>query len=170
KSRVFPGSQGGPLMHIIAAKAVSFKEALEPEFKAYQEQIIKNARAMAEELMSRGLRLVSGGTDNHLMLVDLTDKGLTGSEVELALDRAGITTNKNGIPFDTRSPQVTSGIRLGTPAATTRGMKEEEMRAIARMISYIVDNINNDDSIAKVKKEVAELCDAFPLYKTRLAL
>lgn len=169
-SRVFPGSQGGPLMHIIAAKAVAFKEALEPEFKTYQQQIVKNARAMAEELMARGIRLVSGGTDNHLMLVDLTDKGLTGRDVEEVLDRAGITTNKNGIPFDTQSPQVTSGIRLGTAAVTTRGMKEDEMRAIAGMIALIINDLHNETSIAKVNKDVAALCDAFPLYTNRLAM
>ncbi|MCK9230643.1 MAG: serine hydroxymethyltransferase [Syntrophales bacterium] len=168
-SRVFPGSQGGPLMHIIAAKAVAFKEALEPEFKTYQEQIVRNARAMADELMARGIRLVSGGTDNHLMLVDLTDKGITGRDLEEALDRAGITTNKNGIPFDTKSPQVTSGIRLGTAAVTTRGMKEDEMRAIARMITLIIDDVHNETRIAKVQKDVAALCDAFPLYTNRLA-
>ncbi len=169
-SRVFPGSQGGPLMHIIAAKAVAFKEALQPEFKQYQQQIVANARAMAEELMERGIRLISGGTDNHLMLVDLTDKGVTGRDVEIALDRAGITTNKNGIPFDTRGPQVTSGIRLGTPAITTRGMKEEEMKVIARMIASIIDDVENETVIAKVRNEVTALCEAFPLYNARLAL
>lgn len=169
-SRVFPGSQGGPLMHIIAAKAVAFKEALQPEFKQYQQQIVANARAMADELMERGIRLVSGGTDNHLMLVDLTDKGITGRDVEIALDRAGITTNKNGIPFDTRGPQVTSGIRLGTPAITTRGMKEEEMKVIARMIASIIDDVENEAVIAKVRDEATALCEAFPLYNSRLAL
>lgn len=168
-SRVFPGSQGGPLMHVIAAKAVALQEALSDDFKVYQSQIVKNAKAMAEELISRGLRLVSGGTDNHLMLVDLTDKGLTGKEVEEALDRAGITTNKNGIPFDTKSPQVTSGIRLGTPAVTTRGMKENEMKTIARLISYIVDDVHNEKRIEEVKKEISDLCDKFPLYNERLA-
>ena len=168
-SRVFPGSQGGPLMHVIAAKAVALQEALSDDFKVYQSQIVKNARAMAEELISRGLRLVSGGTDNHLMLVDLTDKGLTGMEVEKALDRAGITTNKNGIPFDTKGPQVTSGIRLGTPAVTTRGMKEEEMRTIARLISHIIDDIHNDKRIEEVKKEISDLCNKFQLYSERLA-
>jgi glycine hydroxymethyltransferase len=157
-------------MHIIAAKAVAFKEALQPEFKQYQQQIVANARAMAEELMARGIRLVSGGTDNHLMLVDLTDKGVTGRDVEIALDRAGITTNKNGIPFDTRGPQVTSGIRLGTPAITTRGMKEEEMKVIARMIASIIDDVENETVIAKVRNEVTALCEAFPLYNARLAL
>ncbi len=167
-SRVFPGSQGGPLMHIIAAKAVAFKEALEPEFKIYQQQIVKNARAMAGELISQGIRLVSGGTDNHLMLLDLTERGLTGKDVEAAMDRAGITTNKNGIPFDRQGPQVTSGIRIGTPAITTRGMKEEEMKEIARMIALIISDIGDENTIAKVRGEVAELCGRFPLYPGRI--
>lgn len=167
-SRVFPGSQGGPLMHIIAAKAVAFKEALKPEFKEYQSQIVKNAKALAEGLISHGLRLVSGGTDNHLMLIDLTDKGLTGRDVEDALDEAGITTNKNGIPFDTKSPMVTSGIRLGTPALTTRGMCEKEMRIIAGLIASVIDDIENESLIADVRSEVKKLCDNFPLYRERI--
>jgi glycine hydroxymethyltransferase len=167
-SRVFPGSQGGPLMHVIAAKAVAFKEALSDEFKQYQSQIVKNARAMADELISRGLRLVSGGTDNHLMLVDLTDKGVTGKDVEESLDRAGITTNKNGIPYDTKGPQVTSGVRLGTPAVTTRGMKEEEMRTIARLIACIIDDVHNEKRIEEVKNEISSLCEQFPLYRDRI--
>ncbi len=167
-SRVFPGSQGGPLMHIIAAKAVAFKEALKPEFKVYQSQIVKNAKALAEGLISHGLRLVSGGTDNHLMLIDLTDKGLTGRDVEDALDEAGITTNKNGIPFDTKSPMVTSGIRLGTPALTTRGMCEKEMRIIAGLIASVIDDIENESLIADVRSEVKKLCDNFPLYRERI--
>ncbi|MBN2846767.1 MAG: serine hydroxymethyltransferase [Deltaproteobacteria bacterium] len=167
-SRVFPGSQGGPLMHIIAAKAVAFKEALKPEFKEYQAQIVKNAKALAGGLVSQGLRLVSGGTDNHLMLIDLTDKGLTGRDVEDALDRAGITTNKNGIPFDTKSPMVTSGIRLGTPALTTRGMGEKEMRIIAGLIASIIDDIENESLIADVRGEVKRLCESFPLYNERI--
>jgi glycine hydroxymethyltransferase len=167
-SRVFPGSQGGPLMHIIAAKAVAFKEALEPDFKEYQAQIVKNAKALAGGLVSQGLRLVSGGTDNHLMLIDLTDKGLTGRDVEDALDRAGITTNKNGIPFDTKSPMVTSGIRLGTPALTTRGMGEKEMRIIAGLIASIIDDIENESLIADVRGEVKRLCESFPLYSERI--
>jgi len=167
-SRIFPGSQGGPLMHIIAAKAVAFKEALEPAFKEYQHQILKNAQAMAETLTEGGLRLVSGGTDNHLILIDLTDKGVTGRDVEAALDRAGITTNKNGIPFDTQGPMVTSGIRLGTPALTTRGMKEDEMRTIARLITSVIDNIADEDHILEVKAEVAALCEGFPLYRDRI--
>ncbi len=167
-SRVFPGSQGGPLMHIIAAKAVAFKEALQPELKDYQAQIIKNAKALADRLMEKGIRLVSGGTDNHMMLVDVSEKGLTGRDVEIALDRAGITTNKNGIPFDTKSPMVTSGIRLGTPALTTRGMKEEEMRTIAGLIASIIEDMENESLIGEVRQEVGRLCEAFPLYSSRL--
>ena len=167
-SRIFPGSQGGPLMHVIAAKAVAFKEALEPGFKEYQTQILKNATALAETLMEGGVRLVSGGTDNHLILIDLTDKGVTGKEVEAALDRAGITTNKNGIPFDTQGPMVTSGIRLGTPALTTRGMKEGEMETIGRLITSIVNDVTNEGLIGKVREEVTALCEAFPLYRDRL--
>ncbi len=167
-SRIFPGSQGGPLMHIIAAKAVAFKEALEPTFKEYQLQILKNARALAEELTKGGIRLVSGGTDNHLILIDLTDKGVTGKETEAALDRAGITTNKNGIPFDTKGPMVTSGIRLGTPALTTRGMKEREMQTIGRLITSIINDVASEERILEVKKEVATLCESFPLYRDRI--
>ncbi len=167
-SRVFPGSQGGPLMHIIAAKAVAFKEALLPEFKDYQQQILKNAQAMADELKNQGFRLVSGGTDNHLMLVDLTPKGVTGKEAQEALDRAAITVNKNGIPFDTKGPMVTSGIRIGTPAVTTRGMKENEMRLIASYIADVVANINDENKIQAVAKEVKQLCDRFPLYEHRI--
>lgn len=167
-SRIFPGSQGGPLMHIIAAKAVAFKEALEPTFKEYQLQILQNARALAEELTKGGIRLVSGGTDNHLLLIDLTDKGVTGKEAEAALDRAGITTNKNGIPFDTKGPMVTSGIRLGTPALTTRGMKEREMQVIGRLITLIINDVASEERILEVKKEVAVLCESFPLYRDRI--
>jgi glycine hydroxymethyltransferase len=167
-SRVFPGSQGGPLMHIIAAKAVAFKEALSPEFKEYQRQIIKNAKALAEELINQGLRLVSGGTDNHMMLVDLTAKGVTGKEVQEALDRAGITVNKNGIPFDTQGPQVTSGIRIGTPAVTTRGMKENEMREIASCIVEVIKNITNKKKIQAVAQKVKAICAQFPLYQQRI--
>ncbi len=168
-SRIFPGSQGGPLMHVIAAKAVAFKEALEPAFKEYQKQILKNAKALAQSLTDGGLRLVSGGTDNHLILIDLTSKGVTGKDVEAALDRAGITTNKNGIPFDTQGPMVTSGIRLGTPALTTRGMKEGEMSQIARLIIHIVEDVRNEARISEVKAEVSALCERFPLYKDRAA-
>jgi glycine hydroxymethyltransferase len=167
-SRVFPGSQGGPLMHIIAAKAVAFKEALAPEFKEYQLQIIKNAKALADELKNQGFRLVSGGTDNHMMLVDLTATGVTGKEAQEALDRAAITVNKNGIPFDTKGPQVTSGIRIGTPAATTRGMKENEMRQIASYIAEVIKNITNEKKIQAVAEKVKALCAKFPLYQQRI--
>lgn len=168
-SRVFPGSQGGPLMHVIAAKAVALKEALSDEFKTYQAQIVKNAKALAAELTKAGYRLVSGGTDNHLMLIDLTDKGITGKEAGLALDQAGITVNQNMIPFDKRSPMVTSGVRLGTPAITTRGMKEEEMRLIARMIARVLEDIANEGRIMEIRKEVQDLCSRFPLYPERIA-
>jgi len=167
-SRVFPGMQGGPLMHIIAAKAVAFKEALLPEFKQYQSQILKNAQAMADELKNQGFRLVSGGTDNHLMLVDLTAKGVTGKDAQEALDIAAITVNKNGIPFDTQGPQITSGIRIGTPAITTRGMKEKEMRLIASYIADVVKNINDDHKIKAVAEKVKILCAQFPLYFQRI--
>ena len=168
-SRVFPGMQGGPLMHIIAAKAVAFKEALTPEFKTYQTQIVKNAKALAEALMAEGFRLVSGGTDNHLMLVDLTSKGITGKDAQEVLDRAGITANKNGIPFDTKGPMVTSGIRVGTPALTTRGMKEAQMVLIARLIGEVLTNIQDEEKIRAVREEVRMLCDKFPLYGERIA-
>jgi glycine hydroxymethyltransferase len=167
-SRVFPGSQGGPLMHIIAAKAVAFKEAQTEEFKLYQKQIIKNANAMATALQAGKFRLVSGGTDNHLMLVDLTDKGMTGAEAQETLDRAGITVNKNGIPFDSRGPMVTSGIRIGTPALTTRGMKEAEMEKIAGMIADCLRDIHNESRITAIRQEVKALCERFPLYADRL--
>ncbi len=161
---VFPGLQGGPHMHIIAAKAVCFKEAMTEEFKEYQKQIVKNAKTLAEELMKRGYRLVSGGTDNHLMLVDLRNKGITGKQAEEALERAGITVNKNTIPFDPRKPFDPSGIRLGTPAVTTRGMKEEEMKKIAELIDKVLSNIDDEKTIEKVREEVKELCSQFPLY------
>ena len=167
-SRVFPGMQGGPLMHIIAAKAVAFKEALLPEFKQYQSQILKNAQAMADELINQGFRLVSGGTDNHLMLVDLTAKGVSGKDAQEALDIAGITVNKNGIPFDTQGPQITSGIRIGTPALTTRGMKEKEMRLIATYIADVISNINDDSKIKSVAEKVKNICAQFPLYAQRI--
>ncbi len=167
-SRVFPGSQGGPLMHIIAAKAVAFKEALAPEFKGYQLQIIKNAKVLADELKNQGFRLVSGGTDNHLMLVDLTATGVTGKDAQEALDRAAITVNKNGIPFDTKGPQVTSGIRIGTPAVTTRGMKENEMRQIASYIAEVIKNIATEKKIQAVAEKVKALCVKFPLYQQRI--
>ena len=159
---VFPGIQGGPLMHIIAAKAVAFKEALSPEFKAYQAQIIKNAAAMADEFDKLGIKMVSGGTDNHLILLNLTDKGVTGKELEKMLDEVHITANKNAIPFDTQKPFVTSGLRVGTPAMTTRGMKEEEARTVARLIAKIIEE--KEGVFGYVKAEVAKLCAAFPLY------
>jgi glycine hydroxymethyltransferase len=163
-STVMPGIQGGPLMHIIAAKAVAFGEALKPEFKTYAKQIVNNARALAEALLSKGYDIVSGGTDNHVMLVDLTAKEITGKAAENALHAAGITTNKNMVPFDTKSPFVTSGIRLGTPAMTTKGFKEDEMRLVAGMIDKVLSNLEDEKVIAKVRKEVEELSGRFPLY------
>ncbi len=163
-SKVFPGMQGGPLMHVIAAKAVALKEALTPEFKEYQAQIVKNAKAMADEFLALGFALVSGGTDNHLMLVDLTNKDVTGKEAQEMLDAANITVNRNAIPFDTKSPFVTSGIRIGTPALTTRGMKEEEMRQVARMIAAVINAKGAGSAVEKVKTEVAELTKRFPVY------
>ncbi len=163
---IFPGIQGGPLMHIIAAKAVAFKQVLSPEFKEYQHQIVKNAKALAEVLEKGGLRLVSDGTDNHMILVDLkSSKGLTGQAVEKALDKAGITVNKNGIPYDTEKPMVTSGIRIGTPAVTTRGMKEKEMEEIGNFILETIENINDDKKLSEIKERVKELCLRFPLYE-----
>lgn len=159
---VFPGIQGGPLMHIIAAKAVAFKEALSPEFKVYQQQIVKNACAMAEEFDKLGVKMVSGGTDNHLILLNLTDKGMTGKELEHMLDEVHITVNKNAIPFDTQKPFVTSGIRLGTPAMTSRGMKEEQAKKIAQLITEVIEK--KEECFAHVTEEVAALCEAFPLY------
>ncbi|ADU65830.1 serine hydroxymethyltransferase [Desulfurispirillum indicum] len=167
-SRVFPGMQGGPLMHVIAGKAVAFKEALSPEFKSYQQQVVRNARAMAEELSAAGFHLVSGGTDNHLILIDLTSKDITGKDAEKALGNADITVNKNGVPFDTRSPFVTSGIRVGTPAITTRGFKEAEARAVARMIVRILENMGNEAVEKEVRTEVHQLSARFPLYRDLL--
>lgn len=162
---IFPGIQGGPLMHVIAAKAVAFGEALKPEFKIYQEQVLKNAKVLSEELMKRNFRLVSDGTDNHLMLVDvLSSRKISGKKAEKALDKAGITVNKNTIPFDTKSPFITSGIRIGTPALTTRGMKEDEMKKIAEFIDRVLSNIEDENIIKKVKEEVQELTKQFPLY------
>ncbi len=167
-SAVFPGIQGGPLMHIIAAKAVAFKEALTDEFVQYQRQIVKNAGALSDELHRLNYRIVSGGTDNHLLLVNVfATKGITGKDATTALDKARITVNKNLIPFDTQSAFVTSGIRLGTPAVTTRGMKEQEMRKIANLIDIVVVNINDEWTIKKVSKEVEKLVKRFPLYKSR---
>ena len=166
---VFPGVQVGPLMHVIAAKAVAFKEALTPEWRAYQGQVVANAAALAAALQGEGWRLVSGGTDNHLLLVDVFAKGITGKVAEKALDRAGITANKNTIPFDTNSPMVASGIRLGTPALTTRGMKEPEMQQVARLVSRALRAVENETQLAEVKRDVRKLCDSFPLYAARLA-
>lgn len=160
---VFPGIQGGPLMHIIAAKAVAFKEALSPEFKEYQKQIIRNAKAMADEFDKLGVKMVSGGTDNHLILLNLTDKGITGKELEKLLDEVHITVNKNAIPFDTQKPFVTSGIRIGTPAMTSRGMKENEARVVARLITDVIKK--REGAFDDVSAEVAKLCKAFPLYE-----
>lgn len=164
---VMPGIQGGPLMHIIAAKAIAMKQAQSEEFKQYQHQIIKNAHTLADTLAELNFKLVSGGTDNHLMLINLGKKGEgpSGKKIEEALDKAGITANKNTVPFDTRSPFVTSGIRLGTPAVTTRGMKEPEMVEIANFIKSVYDNYDNDEKLAEVKKQVKELCDRFPIYQ-----
>ena len=162
---IFPGIQGGPLMHIIAAKAIAFKEALDPSFTEYQIQVAKNAKVLAQTLVDGGLRIVSGGTDNHLMLVDLRAKNVTGKLAEEKLEAAGITCNKNAIPNDPEKPFVTSGVRLGTPAVTTRGLKEEEMKIIGRLILKVLENVNDDKAIAEVKIEVVELMKKFPLYK-----
>jgi len=159
---IFPGTQGGPLMHIIAAKAVAFGEALQPEFKEYQQQIIKNATALAKALTDKGFRLVSGGTDNHLMLLDLRDKGVTGKELEHRLDEVHITVNKNAIPNDPQSPFITSGVRIGTPAITSRGFKEEQMELIAGWIADVVNDFEGQKE--RVTKEVIALCEQFPIY------
>lgn len=164
-SNVFPGFQGGPLMHVIAAKAVAFQEALQPEFVEYSKQIIRNAKTLAQKLVDLGYDIVSGGTDTHLMLVDLRNKGLTGKEAETALEEAGITVNKNMVPFDDKSPFVTSGVRIGTPALTTRGMKEDEMREIAFLIDKVLSNIGNEEVIRRVRAQVSDLCRRFPLYE-----
>ncbi|MBA4348754.1 MAG: serine hydroxymethyltransferase [Thermodesulfovibrio sp.] len=161
---IFPGIQGGPLMHTIAAKAVAFKEALDPEFKDYQKKIITNARRLADRLIEKGFKIISGGTDNHLMLVDLSNMNITGKEAEEALDKTGITVNKNSIPYDERPPTVTSGIRLGTPCVTTRGMGEKEMDEIADIISNVIRNINNPSLIAEMNKKVKPLCEKYPIY------
>jgi glycine hydroxymethyltransferase len=163
-STVMPGIQGGPLMHIIMAKAVAFGEVLQDSFKEYAEQIMKNAKVLSESLKSLGYQIVSGGTDNHLMLVNLTNKNISGKKVEKALELAGVTVNKNMIPFDTKSPFVTSGIRIGTPAATTRGMKEPEMKKIAEIIDRAITNYDNESELASIKKDVKTLCSNFPLY------
>ncbi|MGI6253473.1 MAG: serine hydroxymethyltransferase [Aminivibrio sp.] len=161
---IFPGMQGGPLMHVIAAKAVAFKEALQPSFVEYQKKVVANAKALAEELLACDFHLVSGGTDNHLILVNLNSKGVTGKDAEAALDEAGITVNKNSVPFDTRSPFVTSGIRIGTPALTTRGFGEDDMRQIARWMDRVIKNVEDEKEIAKVRAEVLEACKNHPLY------
>ena len=161
---VFPGQQGGPLVHIVAAKAVSFGEALRPEFRTYAAQIVANAKALAEGLQAAGYRLVSGGTDNHLILVDVFQKGILGSEAELALGKAGITVNKNAIPWDTNPPLKPSGIRIGTPALTTRGMKETEMKQVAVWIAKALEQRNDDAALTRIRGEVAELANKFPLY------
>lgn len=159
---IFPGTQGGPLMHIIAAKAVAFKEAMSEDFKKYQQQIVKNAKKLGNELIERGISLVSGGTDNHLMLIDLTNKGKTGKEIEALLDKAHITANKNAIPFDKQTPFVTSGVRVGTPAVTSRGMKEEDMVVIAECIADVIDN--GEEAVERCAKKVAALCEKYPIY------
>ncbi len=166
---VFPGNQGGPLMHVIAAKAVALKEAATPEFQAYQQQIIANARALAASLIRQGFRLVSGGTDNHLMLLDLRETELTGKVAQETLDRARITVNKNAIPFDTRSPFVTSGVRIGTPAVTSRGMKEAEMEQVADLIARALGRVGDERGLAAIGEEVRALCQQFPVYAHRVA-
>jgi glycine hydroxymethyltransferase len=163
-SAVFPGIQGGPLMHVIAAKAVCFKEALQPEFKQYQQQIVDNASVLAQELVKQGLRLVSGGTDNHLMLVDVRPKKLTGKEAESILESINITVNKNGIPFDPEKPTITSGIRIGTPALTSRGFKTDDMKAVAEAISIALSNPDNEVKLDQAREIVRALCDKYPLY------
>ncbi|MEQ9865355.1 serine hydroxymethyltransferase [Pectobacterium aroidearum] len=163
-SAVFPGGQGGPLMHVIAGKAVALKEAMEPEFKVYQQQVAKNAKAMVEVFLSRGFNVVSGGTSNHLFLLDLVSKNLTGKEADAALGRANITVNKNSVPNDPKSPFVTSGIRIGTPAATRRGFKEAEVRELAGWICDVLDNINDEATIERVKQKVLDICARFPVY------
>ncbi|HEY0957020.1 MAG TPA: serine hydroxymethyltransferase [Roseateles sp.] len=164
-SAIFPGIQGGPLMHVIAGKAVAFKEALTPEFKAYQQQVVKNAKVLAETLIERGLRIVSGGTESHVMLVDLRPKNLTGKEAEAILGAAHMTCNKNGIPNDPQKPMVTSGIRLGTPAMTTRGFKEEQVRVTAHLIADVLDKPHDEANLAAVREKVAALTAAFPVYR-----
>ena len=165
-SMIFPGTQGGPLMHVIAAKAVALKEAMEPGFKVYQQQVLDNARAMVEVMLSRGYKIVSGRTDDHLFLVDLIDKGITGKQADAALDAANITVNKNAVPNDPQSPFVTSGIRIGTPAITTRGCGEQEVRDLAGWMCDVMDDVDNQDTIAAVRDKVLELCQRFPVYRS----
>jgi glycine hydroxymethyltransferase len=166
---VFPGMQGGPLMHIIAAKAICFQEAMQPEFRDYAKQVVANAKVLAETLAAEGFRIISGGTDTHLMLVDVFSKGMFGSEAEKALGEAGITVNKNAIPFDTNPPLKPSGIRIGTPALTTRGMKEAEMRQVGRWIAKALLQRADSSALSKIRGQVLELCEAFPLYAGRRA-
>jgi glycine hydroxymethyltransferase len=163
-SMVMPGIQGGPLMHVIAAKAVAFKEALSDEFDEYTKQVVKNAQSMADALIQKGYDIVSGGTDNHLMLIDLRNKGVTGKQAEIALDSAGITCNKNAVPYDTQPPLVTSGIRLGAAAMTSRGFKEEDMKQIAEFIDRVISQCGDASIAEKVKSDVKEYCSKFPLY------
>jgi glycine hydroxymethyltransferase len=163
-SMIFPGIQGGPLMHVIAAKAVALKEAMEPSFKTYQQQVLNNARAMVEVMLSRGYKVVSGGTDDHLFLVDLIDKGITGKQADAALDAANITVNKNAVPNDPQSPFVTSGIRVGTPAITTRGCGEAEARELAGWMCDVMDDVENQDTQSRVRGKVLDLCKRFPVY------
>jgi glycine hydroxymethyltransferase len=167
-SKVFPGMQGGPLMHVIAAKAVALKEALSPVFKIYQQQIVKNAQTLAQVLMGKGFRLTSGGTDNHLMLVDLRQSELTGKVAQETLDKARITVNKNAVPFDTRSPFVTSGVSIGTPAVTSRGMREKEMESISDFIARALNHVGDERALQSIADEVGELCKKFPVYPHRL--
>ena len=169
---VFPGCQGGPLMHVIAAKAVAFKEALQDDFKVYQQQIVNNAQALAKGLIDNGFRLVAGGTDTHLMLIDLGTEdsgGPSGKKMEGSLDKAGITANKNTVPFDTRKPFVASGIRLGTPAVTTKGLKEADMSQVANFIKQVFDNFDNDEKLEQIKQEVRAFSGKFPLYPELIA-
>ncbi len=161
---VFPGVQGGPLVHIVAAKAVSFQEAMQPEFKEYQTQIVRNAKALAQAVGDAGFRIVSGGTDNHLFMTDVYSKGITGKDAQNMLEAANITTNKNTIPFDTQKPMVASGLRIGTPAVTTRGLREPEMKTIAQLIARVLDARGDSGVIAEVKKNVKDLCDKFTIY------
>jgi glycine hydroxymethyltransferase len=163
-SMVIPGIQGGPLMHIVAAKAVAFGEALRPEFVTYSRQVIANSQTLASLLTEKGFEIISGGTDNHLMLIDLRSKNVTGKDAQEALDQAGITVNKNAVPFDDKSPLITSGIRIGTPAVTTRGFKEPQMSIIADFIDRVIANIGNEKVYREIKQDVASLCSEFPLY------
>jgi glycine hydroxymethyltransferase len=165
-SAVFPGSQGGPLMHVIAGKAVAFKEALEPEFKTYQQQVVANAQSMAGVMQERGYKIVSGGTDNHLFLVDLIDKGITGKQADAALGAANITVNKNAVPNDPQSPFVTSGIRIGTPAITTRGFNEVDARELGFWICDVLDDVESIETIERVKEQVLEICKRLPVYES----